>query len=200
MGATIQAKSSISSRNFLKTTAAEGAATLAARQVHAAGSDTIRVGLIGCGGRGTGAGIINCAESAKGVELVAIGDLFQDHLDLAPERIKGNLEKKELPVSDIYKVTPETSFVGLDAYQKVLACDIDLVILTTPPYFRPEYFRAAVDAGKHGFMEKPVGVDSIGVRDIIATAQVAKQKGLSVVAGTQMRRARHLMACMESLH
>ena len=101
--------------------------------VFAQGSDKIRVGLIGCGGRGTGAGIIDCAASSPGIELVAIGELFQDHLDAAPTRIKSNLEKRNLPVGDIYKVTPETTFVGFDAYQKVIDSGVDMVILTTPP-------------------------------------------------------------------
>lgn len=186
-----------SRRDFVKAGVAAGAFLSAASRVHAAGSDTIRVGLIGCGGRGTGAGIINCAQSSPGVELVAMGDMFQDHLDAAPARIKKNLERKKLPVDDIYKVTPETSFAGFDAYQKVIDCDVDMVILTTPPFFRPEHFRAAVAAGKHVFVEKPVAVDPVGVRAFIETAEEAKRKGLTVVAGTQMRRARHIMDFME---
>jgi predicted dehydrogenase len=177
-------------REFIKTSAAAGSAALVAGtpMVFAAGSDKIRVGLVGCGGRGTGAGIIHCAQAAPGVELVAMGDLFQDHIDAAPDEIVANLQKNELPVEEIYKVTPETTFVGFDAYEKVLACDIDMVILTTPPNFRPEHLRAAVAAGKHVFMEKPVAVDPVGVRSVIASAEAAKQKNLTLVAGTQMRR------------
>ena len=106
--------------------------------------DTLKVGLIGCGGRGTGAGIIDCAESATGIELVAMGDIFEDHVSSAPEKIKTNLKKRGLSVKDIYKVSPETTFMGFDAYKKVLACDVDMVILTTPPNFRPEHLRAAI--------------------------------------------------------
>ena len=192
-----------SRREFISTSAAVGVSALLAgtrQTAYAAGSDKIRVGLIGCGGRGTGAGIIHCADSSKGVELVAIGDVFQDYIDAAPQRIKNNLKKRKLAVDEIYKVTPETSFVGLDAYKKVLACDIDMVILTTPPYFRPVQFKAAIDAGKHVFIEKPVAVDPAGVRSIIATSEVATKKGLNVVAGTQMRRARHIMAIMKEIH
>lgn len=192
-----------SRREFISTSAAVGVSALLAgtrQMAYAGGSDKIRVGLIGCGGRGTGAGIIHCADSSKGVELVAIGDVFQDYIDAAPQRIKNNLKKRKLAVDEIYKVTPETSFVGLDAYKKVLACDIDMVILTTPPYFRPVQFKAAIDAGKHVFIEKPVAVDPAGVRSIIATSEVATKKGLNVVAGTQMRRARHIMAIMKEIH
>jgi len=192
----------VSRRNFIKASAAAGAASMlsASRYAYAQGSDTIRVGLIGCGGRGTGAGIIDCATSSKGVELVAIGDVFQDHIDRAPTRIKQNLKRKKLPVDEIYKVTPETTFSGWDAYQKVIDCDVDLVILTTPPYFRPMQFKAAVQAGKHVFTEKPIAVDPAGVRDFIETSKTAEDKGLSVVAGTQMRRARHIMAIVEKIH
>ncbi|HEO70466.1 MAG TPA: Gfo/Idh/MocA family oxidoreductase, partial [Candidatus Hydrogenedentes bacterium] len=144
--------------------------------------------------------IIDCAESSKGVELVAIGDVFQEAVDTAPSRIKGNLARRKLPVDDIYKVTPETTFVGLDAYKKVLACDLDMVILTTPPFFRPMQFRAAIEAGKHVFAEKPIAVDPVGVRSFIETSNMAKEKGLSVMPGTQMRRARHIMAAIEQIH
>jgi len=191
----------VSRRDFIKTSAAGAAAVLAhSHHAYARGSDTIRVGLIGCGGRGTGAGIIDCATSSKGVELVAIGDLFQDNLDTAPDRIKNNLKRRKLPVDEIYKVTPDTSFVGWDAYKKVLACDVDMVILTTPPVFRPEHFKAAIAAGKHVFAEKPIAVDPVGVRSFIETSEEAASKNLSVMPGTQMRRARHIMATMERIH
>ena len=196
------ASKGFSRREFISTSAVGVSAILAGtRQVaYAGGSDKIRVGLIGCGGRGTGAGIIDCANSSKGIELVAIGDVFQDYIDAAPQRIKKNLKRRKLAVDEIYKVTPETTFAGLDAYKKVLACDIDMVILTTPPFFRPVQFKAAIDAGKHVFIEKPVAVDPAGVRSIIATSEVATKKGLNVVAGTQMRRARHIMAIMKEIH
>ena len=122
-------------RTFIKKSAQIGAATLLAgnSNVYAGASDTIRVGLIGTGGRGTGAGIIDCAESSRGIELVAMGDLFQDHIDEAPSRIRTNLEKRGLPVDEIYKVTEDSTFVGFDAYQKVIDSDVDIIILTTPP-------------------------------------------------------------------
>ncbi len=195
-------KSVSSRRAFIKTSAAIGAAAMMAGSpmVFARGSDKIRVGLIGCGGRGTGAGIIDCAESSEGIELVAMGDLFQDHLDVAPEAIKNNLKKRNLPVEEIYKVKPEAMYTGFDAYKKVIASDVDMVILTTPPNFRPQHLRAAVEAGKHVFIEKPVAVDPPGVRSVMKSAEIAKEKGLTIVAGTQMRRLKSNLETIRRLH
>ena len=192
----------VTRRGFIKSSALAGTATIlgGSNLVFAQGSDTIRVGLIGCGGRGTGAGIIDCAESSKGIELVAMGDLFQDHIDEAPDRIRRNLEKRNLSVKDIYKVTPETTFVGFDSYQKVIDSGVDMVILTTPPNFRPMHLRAAVEAGKHVFMEKPVAVDPVGVRSIIESSKIAKQKGLTLVSGTQMRRLKSNLETIKRIH
>ena len=177
-------------RKFIKTSVAGGTAAilLPSGMLYGKIPDKIKVGLIGCGGRGTGAGIIDCAESTPGVELVAIGDVFEDHVKSAPEQIKTNLQKRGLPVKDIYKVTPETTFAGFDAYKNVIACDVDMIILTTPPFFRPQHLRAAVEAGKHVFMEKPIAVDPVGVRSVIESSDLAKEKGLAVVSGTQLRR------------
>ena len=114
---------------------------LATSRAYAAGSDKIRVGLIGCGSRGTGA-VRNCVDSAPNVEVVALGDLFADHLDKCLKTIKTNGEKDWSSTApwrhaDKVKVTPATCFAGFDAYQKVIASDVDLVILATPPHFRP---------------------------------------------------------------
>ncbi len=192
----------INRRGFIKKSAVVGATAMLTGNhfVFAEGSDTIRVGLIGCGGRGTGAGIIDCASSSKGIELVAMGDLFQDHMDEAPAKIKKNLEKRNLPVKDIYKVTPDTTFVGFDAYQKVIDSGVDMVILTTPPNFRPTHLKAAVQAGKHIFVEKPIAVDPVGVRSIIESSHLAKQKGLTLVAGTQMRRLKSNLETIQRIH
>jgi predicted dehydrogenase len=165
-------------RTFLKTSA--GAATLLASRglVHARGSDTIRVGLIGCGGRGTGAAA-NCIASSPGVVISAMGDTFADRL----EGSKAELMK----LGDAFAVTDETQFVGFDAYEKVIASDVDMVILATPPHFRPLHLRAAVEAGKHVFMEKPVATDPVGIRSVIASSELAREKGLAIVSGTQRR-------------
>jgi predicted dehydrogenase len=192
----------VSRRDFIKFSAAAGVTSLLSgtHRAYAQGSDKLRVGLIGCGGRGTGNGIIDCAASSEGIELVAMGDLFQDKLNAAPTRIKNNLKKNKLPVKEIFKVTPQTAYAGFDAFEKVIACDVDMVILTEPPYFRPGHFKAAVEAGKHVFMEKPVAVDPAGIRSIIASSELAQQKGLSVVAGTQSRRLAHMKEIMKRIN
>lgn len=192
----------LSRRQFVSTTAKGSAAALLLPKRLAFGKnqDTIKVGLIGCGGRGTGAGIIDCAESTPGVQLVAMGDLFMDHMQSAPDKIKKNLQKRGLSVKDIYKVTPETTFTGFDAYKKVIACDVDMVILTTPPNFRPQHLRAALEAGKHVFMEKPVAVDPVGVRSVIESADLAREKGLTLVAGTQLRKMQAYREAVKRIH
>lgn len=173
----------ITRRGFLKAAGAASAgaltASLGARLAYAAGSDRIRVGLIGCGGRGVGAAQ-DCVNAAPGVEIVALGDLFRDRLDGA----RSTLSKLG---PDKYKVTPDKCFVGFDAYQKVIASDVNYIILATPPGFRPIHFKAAIEAGKHVFMEKPVAVDPTGVRTILEAAELADKKKLCVVAGTQRR-------------
>jgi predicted dehydrogenase len=153
-----------SRRDFMKASAALSLATLGAgaNKAYAAGSDKIRLGLIGCGGRGT-YDSTNCMNSAEGVELVAMGDGFKERLDNSLKQLKKELGQK-------VKVTEDTCFVGLDAYKKVLECDVDMVILTEPPHFRPEHLKAAIEAGKHVFMEKPVAVDPVGVRSVIASS------------------------------
>ena len=109
------------------------------------------------------------------------------------------MARRKLPFDDIFKVTPDTMFSGFDAYKKVIACDVDLIILTTPPVFRPS-LPGRGGGRKHVFIEKPVAVDPVGVRHIIETSEMAEKKGLTVVAGTQMRRARHIMAGIEEIH
>jgi predicted dehydrogenase len=184
----------VSRRDFIKASAAVSLAaiTSGAGRVFAAGSDKVRVGLIGCGGRGV-YDSTNCVNAAPNVEIVAMGDLFRDRLDSAIEELKKNLGEK-------IKVTEDTCFVGFDAYKKVIACDVDLVILTTPPHFRPEHLRAAVQAGKHVFMEKPVAVDPVGVRSVIASSELADEKNLTIVAGTQARRLAHRVEIVKRIH
>ena len=190
-----------SRRSFVQKSLKVGAAAVVPQWLaHAMGSDVIKVGLVGCGGRGTGAGIIDCAESSPGIRLTAIGDLFKDHLDDAPQKIKDNLGKRNLSVNEIYQVTPETTFLGFDAYQKVIDSGVDLVILTTPPNFRPQHLKYAVEAGKHVFIEKPVAVDPVGVRSVVASSELAKEKGLTIIAGTQMRRLPSNIETIKRIH
>ena len=122
-----------------------------------------------------------------------MGDIFKDRLESAR-----SMFEKNLPES--VKVTDDTCFVGWDAFKKVLACDVDMVILTTPPHFRAEHLRAAVEAGKHAFTEKPIAVDPVGVRSVIESSELADKKGLTIVAGTQMRRVAHLMEGIKRIH
>lgn len=143
--------SALSRRDFIKTSAALGAASLAVgtNRIFAAGSDKVRIGLIGCGGRGTN-DATKCLNSTENVELVAMGDLFKDRLDRCRRTLTRNLKDK-------VKVTEDKCFVGWDAYKKVIGCDdVDMVILTQPPHFRPGHLRAAIEGGKHVFMEKPL--------------------------------------------
>ncbi len=165
----------VTRREFVRTTAVTTGALLGAPFVHAAGSDTIRVGLIGCGGRGTGAAM-QALDADPGVELVAMGDMFDDRLVSSLERLQGHARPRVL-------VPAEARFTGFDAYRGVIGRDVDVVILATPPHFRPAHLRAAVDAGKHVFCEKPVAVDATGVRSVLETAESARGKGLSLVSG-----------------
>lgn len=178
---------SASRRDFLRTsTVAAIGSTVAgslslARSAHAAGSDEIKVALIGCGGRGTGA--CEQALSTKGaVKLTAMADMFQDRLDGCYGSLNGN-DRLQSRID----VSNDRKFVGFDAYQKAIDSGVDLVILATPPGFRPMHFEAAVKAGKHVFMEKPVATDPSGVRKVLAAAEEAKKKGLSVGVGLQRR-------------
>ncbi len=178
-------------RTFLKTSAA--AATLLAthRVGHAAGSDRIRVGLVGCGGRGSGAAN-DCVQSSPGVEIYAMGDLFEDRLAASRQNLAF--------LGDKLNVTEDRAFTGFDAFEKVIASDVDLVILATPPHFRPQHLRTAVEAGKHVFMEKPAAVDPVGVRSVIESARIAAEKRLGIVAGTQRRHQDPYREAMRRIH
>ncbi len=190
-------QSAASRRDFLKasTVAAAGGSALTglglASNAHAAGSDTIKVGLIGCGGRGTGAAE-QSVSSAPNVKLVAMGDMFQDRVDAC----RSNLKK----LGDKIDVSADHCFTGFDAYKNVIDSGVDLVILATPPGFRPTHLAAAIAAGKHVFTEKPVAVDAPGIRAVLAAADEAKKKGLAVVAGTQRRHQESYLESMKRMH
>ena len=141
-----------------------------ARIAHAGGSDLIRLAFIGCGGRGGGA-VTQALSTSGPVKLVAMADVFAD-------RIEDSLKylTKIDTIRDRIDVPPERRFVGFDAYQKAIDCGVDMVILTTPPHFRPIHYAAAVKAGKHVYMEKPLAVDAPGVRAVEAANTVAKKK------------------------
>jgi predicted dehydrogenase len=162
----------LSRREFVKTTAA---AALAAPFVHAGGSDLIRVGVVGCGGRGTGAAS-QALNADRGVVVTAMGDVFEDKLSGSLSRLSAQDPQRVL-------VPAEAQFTGFDAYRGVIESDVDVVILATPPHFRPLHLRAAVDAGKHVFAEKPIAVDSAGVRTVLQAVEDARPKNLSIVSG-----------------
>jgi myo-inositol 2-dehydrogenase / D-chiro-inositol 1-dehydrogenase len=184
-----------SRRDFLKasTAAAVGATGLGfVPSVHAAGDDTLRIGLIGCGNRGTGAAE-QAVKAAPNVKLVAMGDVFPDQLRRSRNLLK-QLGGAKVDVPD------DRCFLGFNAYRRVIGAGVDLVILATPPGFRPLHLEAAIRAGKHVFAEKPVAVDGPGIRRVLAVAEEARRKGLSVVAGTQRRHQAGYIESMKRIH
>lgn len=183
-----------SRRSFLKTTAATGgvlAASLGAR-AYAGAFEEVRVALIGCGGRGTGAAAQALSTSGP-VKLVAMADAFRNRLDSSLERLKrAHPEQVDVP--------EDRQFVGLDAYRKAIDAGVDLVLITGPPGFRPPHFAYAVEQGKHVFMEKPVAVDGPGARRMLQLNEKAKQKNLVVAVGFQLRHQLSRKAIFERVH
>ncbi len=171
-------------RTFVKTTAKTVAAGMVFGHLpvfssaNVAGQEIIKLGLVGCGGRGTGA-IFQALTASKSVQLVAMGDVFQHEMDTSFQNVSKNFPEQ-------VNVPKERQFLGLEAYKNVIA-ECDAVILATPPGFRPEHFEHAINSGKHVFMEKPLAVDGPGYRKIIATGEHAEQKKLNVVVGLQLR-------------
>lgn len=172
-------KNSLTRRDFVRTAAAVTAVSSSLpRFVFGAAADKpLKIGLVGCGGRGTGAAH-NAMAADPNVKVVALGDIAKDRLDNCRKSLK---EKHSLDIDE------KMCFVGTDAYKQVLSTDIDYVILATPPYYRPDHFTAAILAGKHAFIEKPVAVDAVGIRKMMAAGEAAKRQNLCVVAGTQRR-------------
>jgi myo-inositol 2-dehydrogenase/D-chiro-inositol 1-dehydrogenase len=200
--------SSISRRNFLGKAAVVGAAgvivpsfitgcTRETKKVVALPTSldlapdgpVIRAGVIGCGGRGTGAAI-NFLSAGPNLQIVALGDTFQDRVDSCREEIMKQ-KGQDVPL--------DKCFVGFDAYQKVIDAGVDLVILATPPFFRPDHLAAAIQAKKHVFAEKPVCVDPVGARSVMASSQKAKGMELSIVTGTQRRHQRDYIAAWQQV-
>jgi predicted dehydrogenase len=165
-----------------------------ARSVHAAGSDIIKVGLVGCGGRGSGAAK-NAMNAERGVQLTAMADIFEDRL----QRGRQAIEKSAKELDGQFAVKDENCFSGWDCYDKLLESGVDVVLLCTPPQFRPMQMEKAVAAGKHIFCEKPVAVDPVGVRRVMAASQAAAEKKLSLVSGLCWRYDLGVLATMERL-
>lgn len=199
-----------SRRDFISTSSALAASAALATQLRAAPAvhigvdETIKIGVIGCGGRGTGAA--QQALSTKGpVQLVAMGDAFEDSVERAYNALnggggKGKNNKADGSAASKIDCPKERRFFGLDAYKKVLECDVDLVVLATPPGYRPVHFEAAVNAGKHVFMEKPVATDAPGVRRVLAAVAEAKKKNLGVGVGLQRHHQAAYQETIKRLH
>jgi predicted dehydrogenase len=183
-------------RTFLKTStlAAAGAAlsSTIARTAHAAGSDEIKFALVGCGGRGTGAAdqIMNTKGNTK---LVAVADAFARNAESAIRGLgKQHKEKVDVPQENV--------FVGLDAYKHAIDVECDLVVIATPPGFKPQQFEYAVNKGRHVFMEKPVASDAVGVKRVLAAVDQSKQKNLMVGIGLQRRHEPQYIETIKRIH
>jgi predicted dehydrogenase len=191
---TASASSSGSTRRDFLTAAAVGAGLAALTPaVYAAGSDVLKIGLIGCGGRGTGAAT-QALLADPNVKLVALGDVFPDRVQYCLTSLNNDGQ-----IAGRIAVTPDTCFSGFDAYKRVIPlCDV--VLLATPPHFRPAHLEAAVDAGKHVFCEKPVAVDGPGCRRVLEAARKAKEKNLALVSGLCYRYERAKQEAMKRVH
>ncbi|MFO0876145.1 MAG: Gfo/Idh/MocA family oxidoreductase [Gemmataceae bacterium] len=188
-------------RDFLKTSAGTAltAGILAAGGAHAAGSDEIKVGVIGCGGRGSGAAedVLN---AAPGVTIHALGDAFPDRAEGLKRRLENVGKTEEIKAKGNKVDIGSRVFVGLDAYKQVIDSGVNYVILATPPGFRPLHIEAAVSAGKNLFTEKPVGVDGPGIRKVLAAYEDARKKKLGVAAGTQRRHQGGYIETIKRIH
>lgn len=187
-------------REFVKKASlGAGAAVLAGSlpvrlSAYAGGSETLKLALIGCGGRGSGAAS-QALRADDGVKLVAMADIFRDRLDNSYQ----NLLRRHENEPEKIDVPDEHKFVGFDAYTKAIEL-ADVVVLATPQGFRPTHFKAAVDAGKHVFMEKPLATDVPGVRTVLEAGRKAKEKNLSVVVGLQRRYETQYRTIIQKIH
>jgi predicted dehydrogenase len=174
-----------------------GAAATAAvlgQMAYAQGSDRIKVGMLGCGGRGRGA-MQNCLDADPAVEIIAVADLFERQVKSARDglmRREGN--------KDRVKINDDHMFWGFDCHEKLAACEADLLLMATAPAFRGRQLMAAVKAGKHVFTEKPIATDVAGCKEVMAASKLAQEKGLAIVAGTQRRHQGSYVATMQRIH
>lgn len=186
MTPTAKAETTVTRRSFLKSAAPAATFTIVKPEmVRGVGKEKLKAGIIGCGGRGTAA-VHDLLSGNPNVELVAMADLFEDHLEQSLRRLR-DPNGRFKGIQDRIKVDPDHRFVGFDAYKKLLATDIDIVLLTTPPGYRPIHFEAAVEARKHIFAEKPFATDPVGCRRVMAAAKKARELKLTVMSGAQKR-------------
>ncbi len=187
----------LSRRQFVQSSGAALAGLAATRAlpahgVHIGGDELLKVGLIGCGGRGSGA-VVNALSADPQTKLIAMADLFSDRLDSSLQELQGS------DVKDRVQVDEDHRFVGFNAYQQVIdSCDV--ILLAATPHFRPLHLKAAIDAGKHVFCEKPVAVDAPGVRSVMETCKDAARKRLSLVSGLCYRYDEPKQELMKRLH
>jgi predicted dehydrogenase len=184
-------------RDFIKTTAAATTALAAMsvpRFAHAGTDETIKYGLIGCGRRGSGAAV-NAMDADPNARLVAMGDTFEDSARNAREAIT-----RDAPKTGQMAVSDDHIFSGFDAYKKVIDSGVDVVILTTPPHFRAEHLKYAIEKGKHAFVEKPVATDVPRVHEVAAICEEAKIKNLAVVSGLCWRYAPKVQETIARIH
>ncbi len=209
----------ISRRSFLKdSTAAASSAFVIIKPelVRGAGQQMLKAGLVGCGGRGTGA-VVNLLSGDPNVELVAMADLFEDKLEQSISRLrdpqyvarnsKDVAQFTNTPLSELVasvqkriNATGERRFTGSDGYKKVIESGVDIVLLCTPPGWRPIHFEAAIEANKHVFTEKPVGTDPVGTRRFMAAAKKAEEKKLTVMSGAQRRSSQDYVETIRKIH
>ncbi len=219
----MQNPDSISRRNLLKNssllTAGASAFAILQPRVARAANGLLRAGLVGCGGRGTQA-VVDLLTGNEPVELTGMADVFEDHLEQSLARLRDpkfmarhtgialerNGQTQEMKAEDLVasiqpriRVEPDRHFTGFDAYRKLLASDIDIVMLCTPPGFRPMHFEAAVNAGKHVFTEKPIATDPVGARRFIAAGKLAAERKLTVVSGAQRHAHREYVETVQKI-
>ncbi len=184
-------------KGISKKHAAAGAMALAssvASVVHAQGSGKIKIGLLGCGGRGNGA-LRQCLQADPGVELIALADLFESQVRKTRDRIA-----KDDKFADRVKVDDDHLFWGFDCHEKLARCEADLLLMATAPAFRGRQMMAAIKAGKHIFTEKPVATDVAGCKEVMEASKLAKDKGLAIVCGTQRRHEFSRVELMKRIH
>ncbi|MCA8984099.1 MAG: Gfo/Idh/MocA family oxidoreductase [Planctomycetaceae bacterium] len=191
-------ESSPSRRTFLKSSATSAVAGVLASQLlssraFAAENTVLKVGLVGCGGRGTGAARDTLSADPNCV-ITALGDLFPEQNETAVKQLKAT------EYADRVQITPESTFSGFDAYQKVIDSGVDVVLLATPPGFRPQHLEAAINAGKHVFCEKPVAVDPVGCRTVWEAGELARQRGLTLVSGLCWRYEEGMKEIVTRIH
>jgi predicted dehydrogenase len=212
----MQNPNGISRRSLL---GASALTLLQTRGARAASGDRLKAGLVGCGGRGTQA-VVDLLTGNEHVELVSMADVFEDHLEQSLGRLRDpkflgkyagitverNGKPQEMKAEELVasiqpriRVEPDRHFTGFEAYQKLLASDIDIVMLCTPPGYRPMHFEAAVNAGKHVFTEKPIATDPVGARRFIAAGKLAAERKLTVVSGAQRHAHREYVETVQKI-